>query len=126
MLVAVILAVGAAGAVMALHGREGNPQFASQQQEIQPVGAAALQELILTTHDPRPGHSGRARNASCSAGSRGGLGDPWTCLVRYPQLPRIRFHVTVNADRSIEGFGQPEGAPRGTPLTLSGCCVRAQ
>jgi hypothetical protein len=124
MLVAAILAVGVIGALIALHGREGNPQFVAQQQGIQPVTAASLQELVLTTHDPRPGRSGRARNASCSAGSRGGLGDPWTCVVRYPQLPRIRFHVTVNANRSIDGFGQPEGTRPGTPLTVSGCCVQ--
>ena len=89
-----------------------------------PVAPAALDTLLLTSKDSRPGYSGRARAAHCSSRTRSALGNPWTCLVRYPHPPSVRFHVTVHADRSISGFGQPAaGALLNPALTVSGCCV---
>ncbi len=123
-LVAVILVVGVAGAILALRSREGNPQFIAQQQAVLPVSASSVQRLLLSTDDPRPRHGGRARGARCTAGGAGALGNPWTCAVRYPQPPPIRFRVTVNADRSIEGSGRGEGVRQHEPLTVSGCCVQ--
>jgi hypothetical protein len=122
--VALVLLVGLAGTALALAGREGDPQFVSAQDSLQPVAPGALERLILTTSDPRPGFGGRARHASCRRGSEGGLGDPWSCSVRYPRPPRIRYRVTVYADRSISGSGQPEAGPpvRGR-LVVGGCCV---
>ncbi len=124
LLVALILAVGAAGSVVALGAREGNPQFVSAQQSLTPVGASQLQRLLLTTSDPRPGFSGRARGARCtSAKAATALGNPWSCVVRYPVLPRVRYAVVVHSDRSIQGSGQPEGAPVHGALIVKGCCV---
>jgi hypothetical protein len=123
-LVALVLAVGAAGSVVALGAREGDPQFTSQQQSLTPVAAVALQRLILTTSDPRPHSAGRARAARCTSPTAGSaLGNPWTCVVRYPALPRVRYAVTVHSDRSIQGAGQPEGARVRGYLLVSGCCV---
>jgi hypothetical protein len=123
LLVALVLAVGLGGAVLALHSREENTQFVSQQQALAPVGSVQLERLILTTSDPRPGYSGRARGARCSSTSHTALGDPWSCVVHYPRLPRVRYRVVVYADRSIAGSGQPEGRPLGGALTVRGCCV---
>ena len=120
---AAVLAVGIAGTVVTLKSREGDTQFVAQQQDLVPVGAGALQRLILTTSDPRPSYGGRARGARCASATPGGLGDPWTCVVRYPRLPRVRYRVTVYADRSISGSGQPEGRPLRGALTVRGCCV---
>jgi hypothetical protein len=122
-LVALLLIVGIAGSVLALKSREGDTEFVAQQQDLTPVRALALDELIATTSDPRPGYSGRARGVRCSAGTSSALGDPWTCVVRYPRLPRVRYQVTVYADRSIHGSGQPEGRALGGALSVSGCCV---
>jgi hypothetical protein len=123
--VALILIVGIAGSAIALASREGNAEFTAQQRALGPVHASALAELIATTSDPRPGYAGRARAARCSSGGATALGNPWTCVVRYPRLPRVRYLVTVFADRSIDGAGQPEGRPLGGPLKVSGCCVGA-
>ncbi len=124
MLVALVLAVGAAGSLVALGAREGNPQFVSAQQSLTSVGASQLQHLLLTTSDPRPGFSGRARGARCtSARATSALGNPWSCVVRYPVLPRVRYAVVVHSDRSIQGSGQPEGAPVHGALIVKGCCV---
>ncbi|MFI4978138.1 MAG: hypothetical protein ACHQC8_05645 [Solirubrobacterales bacterium] len=129
-LVALTLAVGIAGTAVALNSREGNPQFASQQQGLLPVGAAALDRLIATTSDPRPGSSGRARYVRCTSTASGALRNPWTCVVRYPRLPQVRYRVIVHADRSISGSGLPEGGSlraelTAKALTVSGCCVGA-
>jgi hypothetical protein len=134
MLVALILAVGVVGTYAALRAREGEPQFVSQQQSLTPVAPAALERLLLTTSDPRPGLAGRARGARCASATAGSatagsaaagsaLGNPWSCVVRYPVLPRVRYRVTVHSDRSIEGSGQPEGAPVRGALVVRGCCV---
>jgi hypothetical protein len=122
-LVALVLTVGIAGTAIALKSREGDTEFVARQQDLAPVGPAALERLILTTSDPRPGYAGRARAARCIPASSSVLGGPWTCAVRYPRLPRVRYRVTVYADRSIDGYGQPEGRPLGQPLTVRGCCV---
>jgi hypothetical protein len=126
MLVALILAVGIAGTVVALKSHESNAQFVLQQQALAPVQPAALETLLLTTKDSRPGYGSppaRALGAHCTSPSHSALGNPWTCVVRYPRPPSVRFHVTVHADRSISGFGQPEGRPLHPALTVGGCCV---
>lgn len=123
MLVALILAVGIAGTVVALKSHESNAQFVLQQQGLTPVAPAALDTLLLTTRDSRPGHSGRARGAHCTSPSHSALGNPWTCVVRYPRPPSVRYLVSVHADRSISGVGHPEGHPGRVPLLVSGCCV---
>lgn len=124
LLVALVLAVGLAGTLVALKAREGDPAFVSAQQSLAPVAPAALQELLLTTSDPRPGFRGRARGARCtSAAAHTALGNPWTCVVAYAAPPRVRYAVTVHSDRSIEGSGQPEGAPLHGRLVVHGCCV---
>jgi hypothetical protein len=124
-LVALILAVGIAGTAVALHSREADSQFVSSQEALAPVGATQLERLLLTTSDPRPGYShprARARAARCFSRTHSALGDPWSCVVRYRRPPSVRYGVTVYADRSIFGSGQPEGRPRGV-LTVRGCCV---
>jgi hypothetical protein len=130
LLVALILAVGIAATVLALHGREDNAQFVSAQQALAPVGAVQLERLILTTSDPRPGYGGpagdhgsRALAARCTSATHSALGNPWSCVVRYPRPPRVRYRVTVYANRSIFGVGQPEGALLRGVLTVRGCCV---
>ncbi len=128
LLVASVLAIGFAGAVLALHSREDNAQFVSEQQSLTPVGNAQLERLILTTSDPRPGYGGlsaRARAARCVSSRHSALGNPWSCTVRYPRSPDVRYRVTVYADRSIFGSGQPEGRPLRGVLTVRGCCVAA-
>ena len=126
LLVGLVLVVGLAGTVAALHSRESNTEFVSQQQALTPVGATELERLILTTSDPRPGFAGRARGARCLSGTSSALGNPWSCVVRYPRLPHVRYsRVVVHADRSINGVGQPEGSRVRGVLTISGCCVAA-
>lgn len=123
-LVALVLAVGIAGSIVALGSREAsNPAFVSAQQNLSPVAPAALERLIVTTSDPRPGYSGHAQHAVCTTAIRSALGNPWSCLVSYPRPPRVRYRVTVHSDRSIEGSGQPEGVPVRGALVVRGCCV---
>ncbi len=122
-LVALVLAIGVAGTAIALAGREGNTQFTAQQQSLLPVSAGALERLMLTTSDPRPGSGGRAKSAHCSSRTHVALGNPWTCVVRYPRLPRVRYDTIVYADRSIRAGGLPEGVVHGTTLSVRGCCV---
>ncbi len=122
-LVALVLITGIAGTVVALRDREGNSQFAAVQRSPEPVSGAGIESIILTTRDPRPGLSGKVLSASCRAGSAGPLGNPWSCVVRYPSPPLVSYRVSVHADGSILGSGQSRGSPVSGDLTLSGCCV---
>ncbi len=134
-LVGLILAVGVAGTAVALAGREADTQFVVVQQGLTPVRAAQLDRLVATTEDPRPFHHGRARGAQCVSSGAGALGNPWSCVVRYPRLPRVRYRVVVRADRSIRGVavlahstratasGRLVLSSRGGELVVKGCCV---
>jgi hypothetical protein len=122
-LVALVLAVGIAGSLVALNNREGNPAFVSAQQNLTPVAPLALDRLLLSTSDPRPHFNGRAQRAICTTAAPSALGNPWSCLVSYPHPPRVRYRVTVHSDRSIQGSGQPEGKPLRGALIVRGCCV---
>jgi hypothetical protein len=122
-LVALILVVGIVASAIALGGREADSEFVAQQRALEPVRPVALQRLISTTSDPRPGDAGRALGASCAALGAGALGNPWTCVVRYRRTPLVRYRVTVYPNRSIRGSGESEGRGRRGVLTVSGCCV---
>lgn len=115
-LLALVLAVGLAGTLIALRGHEGNAQLTAGQQGLAPVSSGALERLVLTTSDPRPGHPGRARSARCR-----GAGGTWSCLIRYPSPPAVSYRVAVRADGSIAGSGRAQGG--GAELTIRGCCV---
>jgi hypothetical protein len=117
-LLALVLVVGLAGTLVALRGREGNTQLAAGQQSLVPLDAGALERLVRTTSDPRPGRGGRARSARCTH-----AGGAWSCLVSYPTPPAISYRVDVHADGSIAGSGRPEGVRGGTELTIRGCCA---
>jgi hypothetical protein len=128
LLVALILVLGLAGTAVALHSREEDSQFVSRQESLAPVGAIQLERLLLTTSDPRPRYGSpptRARGARCHSARHSPLGNPWSCVVRYPGPPRVRYRVVVYADRSIFGSGQPEGSPHRNFLTVKGCCAVA-
>ncbi len=122
-LVALVLAVGLAGSIVALRGHESNPAFVSAQQNLTPVASVALDRLLLTTSDPRPHFSGRAHEVHCTTSVHTALGNPWTCVVAYQRQPKVRYRVTVHSDRSIQGSGQPDGAPVRGALVVHGCCV---
>jgi hypothetical protein len=121
--VALILIVGIAGSVVALSAREGDSEFAAAQRDLSPVEPGALERLVSTTSDPRPGYRGRALDARCRTHAARALGNPWTCVVRYPRAPLVRYEVTVHANRSISGVGQPADRPLRGALSISGCCV---
>ncbi len=135
LLVALMLAVGLAAAGVAVSARESNTQFVAAQQGLVPVGARQLEQLVSTTDDPRPLHHGRALGAQCSSSGHGALGNPWTCEVRYPEPPEVRYAVTVRANRAIVGVakllhsttlnGAGEQVPTsgGGELVVKGCCV---
>jgi hypothetical protein len=125
LIVGLILIVGIAGTVLAIRAHESDSQFISSQEHLASVEAPQLQELISTTSDPRPGsrYTGRARSARCVSHGKGALANPWSCVVDYPRPPAISYQVTVHADRSIVGSGQPIGKPVRGRLIVRGCCV---
>ena len=122
-IVALVLVTGIAGTVVSLRDRAGNSQFTAEQRSPEPVSGTGIEAIILTTRDPRPGFSGKVRSADCHAGSSSPLGNPWSCVVSYPRPPLVSYRVSVHADGSIFGSGQPEGSPVSGDLTLNGCCV---
>jgi hypothetical protein len=120
---ALILIVGVIASVEAIRAHESDTAFVASQEKLSPVSASSLEGLLRDTSDPRPAHHGRVRSARCSTSHPSALGNPWSCAVRYSSPPVIRYVVTVRADRSITGRGEPEGAPLEGALILKGCCV---
>jgi len=125
LLIAAIVLVGLAGTVVALVSRNGDTVLVAQQQDLVPVSTVALEQLIATTSDPRPlSDHGRALSARCTSRATGELRNPWTCLVRYPRPPAVRYTVIVHSDRSFRGTSAyyVDGR-RGGSLVVHGCCV---
>jgi hypothetical protein len=117
-IVVLLLVIALGGTLVTLQSRESDTQFLAQQESLRPVSARALEELVATTHDPRPGRrGGLAQNVKCTRLGAGALRNPWTCVVRYPTAPQVLFHVVVAANRSIRGIGQDPS------LAIRGCCV---
>ena len=125
LLIAAIVLVGLAGTVVAVTSRNGDTVLVAQQQNLAPVNAVALEQLIATTSDPRPlSNHGRALSARCTAQGTGEFRNPWTCVVRYPRAPDVRYTVIVHTDRSFRGTSEYFVAGRrGGSLVVHGCCV---
>ena len=115
----VLALVGCGAGAVALAVRPSDTQFLYAQQAAAPVNAAQLDQILATAQDPRPGHPReRATAVRCTSSVRGGgLGNPWSCTVRYPTAPAVAYLVTITAD------GHVSGATRDGSLAVSGCCV---
>ena len=90
MLVALILAVGIAGAVVALKSHESNAQFVLRQQALAPVAPVALDALLLTSKDPRPGYGGPSARAATRTAvrhhtARWEIPGPASCATPVPR-----------------------------------------
>src|SRR3954447_17272002 len=104
-LVVIGAAVGAGltGSAVALAHRGGDEQFL--QDELHPVNlqAAAVEPVVRTAPDPVSG-TGSAVSAACKRRGAGVLGNPWSCVLRYPSGKRVRMNVEINPDGSYDGF----------------------
>ena len=111
---------------MALHSREGNAQFVSEQQSSRRWARAQLERLILTTERSHaPVTRAALRGARCISASAQRSGQSMELCGALSAAPDVRYRVTVYADRSIFGSGQPAGRPLRGVLTVRGCCVAA-
>lgn len=111
------LVTGLAGAVVGLGARNGDAQFLHDQLQPPNLRAVDVERVVQTAPDPRTG-SGEGDAATCKRGADTPLGNPWSCVIRYPSGRRARLGVRVLADGSYEGrFRDVAGAG------ASGCCI---
>lgn len=111
----IVLLIGLAGTVVALHHRSANPQFADGQENVSTVTSVQLENLMLSSRDTRPGHRGdRATSARCTARTTNRM--VWSCRVRYPK-GAVSFRLNVASSGAVTGYAHAAG------LSFHGCCV---
>ena len=115
-IVGAALTAGFAGSAVALAHRGGDEQFL--QDELHPANlqAAAVARVVKSAPDPHTGN-GSGMSATCTRKGGGVLGNPWSCVVRYPSGKIVPLSVEVNPDGSYTGFY------RGFNAQASGCCI---
>ena len=118
LVLAPLLAAGIAGTVSALVGREADVSFAFRQQNPLKVDAKQVEAAVKTAPEPAPVHKTRAKAAHCTRCSRGDVGNPWTCRIRYASGNAFTYSVRIEADGSFRG--QNDIGDR----IIYGCCVK--
>jgi hypothetical protein len=112
-----VLAAGVIGAAVSLTGRNADTQFLRDQRHPPALQASAVERVVKTAPDPKSG-KGSGSSATCTRHGSGTLGNPWSCLVRFPSGKRVRLRVVVNQDGSYDGtYVGVRGA------AASGCCI---
>jgi hypothetical protein len=112
-----VLTAGVVGAVVSLGGRNADAQFLRDQRHPPVLQAAAVERVVRTAPDPKSG-KGSGRSATCTRRGSGPLGNPWSCVVRFPSGKRARLSVEVQRDGSYDGtYVGVAGA------AASGCCI---
>jgi hypothetical protein len=108
---------GLAGTAVALGSRGADEQFLQNQRHPPSIRAAEVERVVRTAPDPQSG-KGSGTAATCSSRGSGPLGNPWSCLVRYPSGKRYRLAVRVQQDGYYDGrFVAVKGA------AATGCCI---
>jgi hypothetical protein len=111
-----VVAVGLIGTISALHYREGDTPFEAAQRHLQVLSASAVEALVRTAPAPTAPHR-KARRATCVAGGRRPLRNPWECTLSYGPGLALRYRVAIRPNGSYVGTRQDE------PGFIRGCCV---
>lgn len=115
--IGVTLAAGLAGTAVALGGRGANDQFLQEQRNPPNLRPSDVERVVKTAPDPATGKGGGVA-ASCKRRGTGPLGNPWSCVVRYPGGKRVAIAVRVGDDGYYSGRYAVAGGGR-----ASGCCI---
>lgn len=115
--VGVTVVAGLAGTAVALGGRGADDQFLQEQRNPPNLRPADVARVVKTAPDPATG-KGTGLAATCSKRGKGPLGNPWSCVVRYPGGKRVSIAVRVGADGYYTGRYAVAGGGR-----ASGCCI---
>ena len=114
---AAVLTAGVVGALVSLGGRGADAQLLQDQRHPPDLRAAAVERVVRSAPDPQSG-KGSGNAATCARRGSGPLGNPWSCVVRFPSGKRARLRVVVQPDGSYEGrYIGVRGA------AASGCCI---
>lgn len=112
---AVVLA-GVGGTAVTLANRSADAQFLQDQRHPPRLQPGAVEQVVVSAPDPATG-KGRGVDANCTSRGSGTLGNPWTCVVRYPSGKRVRLRVQITSD------GFYEGRYAGGGGVATGCCL---
>jgi hypothetical protein len=111
------LTAGVAGTTVALGNRGADAQFLQDQRHPPNLRAADVERVVRSAPDPLSG-KGHAVAATCARRGSGQLGNPWSCVVRYPSGKRYRLAVRVQQDGYYDGrYVGVKGA------AATGCCI---
>lgn len=106
---------GLAGSAVALGSRAADTQFLNDQRNPPNLRPRDVERVVRTAPDPATG-KGSGVVADCRRQGSGPLGNPWSCVVRFPSGKRVRVAVRVENDGSYTGRYRGGGG-------VEGCCI---
>jgi hypothetical protein len=106
---------GLVGTAVALGSRGADEQFLQDQRNPARLRPADVERVVSSAPDPATG-TGRGLAATCTSRGSGPLGNPWSCVVRYPSGKRVRIAVRVQQDGYYSGRYAGGGG-------ATGCCI---
>jgi hypothetical protein len=110
---------GLAGTTVALGARGGDAQFLQDQRHPPALRPGDVERVVRSAPDPTVG-SGEGDSAICKRGSSTPLGNPWSCVVRYPSGRSVRLRVRVDNDGTYTGRYAGGGGAQGCCIDLPG------
>jgi hypothetical protein len=117
LLLAPLVAAGAAGAAVAVANREADPSFAVAQRNPLKVQAEEVERAVLRAPEPAPENKTKARRAKCGSKGVGDLRNPWRCKVTYASGSTFTYEVRIESDGRFRG--ENDIGDR----IIYGCCV---
>jgi hypothetical protein len=110
---------GLAGTAVALGSRGGDAQFLQDQRHPPDLRPGDVERVVRSAPDPLVG-SGEGDSAICKRGGSSALGNPWSCVVRYPSGRAARLTVRVSDDGTYTGRYAGGGGAQGCCIDLPG------
>lgn len=117
----IVLAVGVAGGMLALHSRGGVELLRAEQsralglRSTKTLTAAGVEAVVASAPEPvAPAKRTRPAQVRCRPGTGGTLRNPWSCTIRYRSGVRAHYRVVVEPNGYYSGTGTG---------IIEGCCV---
>ena len=119
-----LIAIAAATAIFAVADRQTNDPLLLRVTHPQHVSRGAVQRSIASAPEPTVNGPGKAKavQTTCTPGSGGTIGNPWSCRVRYSNGRVLRYTLTIDQRGAFEAHTRivKKGLP---PYRAVGCCL---
>ena len=115
-----VIVLGLAAAIFAVADRQKNEELLLHATHPQSISSLAVERSIASAPEPTINGPGKAKavKTTCTAGSPGAIGNPWSCRVQYSNGRVLRYTLTIDQRGAFEAH------TRTRKYRAVGCCLR--